>query len=287
MLTSPPLSFVGNKKNYRKLFIQQLKDRYDSSYTFVDLFGGSCFLSYLTKVTFPESRVICNDFDDYSNRLKHIPDTNRILAHIKEIIGDTKKSEKLSTAQHDSIIDYLRKCESEGMYVDCITISASICFSTNFRDTIDKLTKTGFYNCTRKNDYDLADNYLDGIELVRKDYIELYDQFKSCDKVVFIMDPPYLSSLKLTYTNEDWNLSQYVKIFDILQEQKNWIFFFNGESGLKDLLMYLDTFINDETKKIYANADIYERKNQMNFKSKFIDIMMVRTKGPQELCIST
>ena len=120
ILSSPPLSFVGNKRNYRKLFVQQLKDKFDSSYTFVDLFGGSCFLSYLTKATFPESRVICNDFDDYANRLNHIPETNQILSHIKEIIGNIKKSEKLPDAMHDEILSYLQKCEDEGMFVDCI-----------------------------------------------------------------------------------------------------------------------------------------------------------------------
>ena len=44
MLKAPPLSFPGNKKNYREDFVDELK-RFDDTYTFVDLFGGSIHLS--------------------------------------------------------------------------------------------------------------------------------------------------------------------------------------------------------------------------------------------------
>lgn len=277
MLNSPPLSFNGNKKNYRKTFIEQIKKHYDSSYTFVDLFGGSCFLSHVTKHTFPDANVICNDFDDYSNRLRHIPETNEIIKHIKEMISGTKKQEKLSKELHDEIVQYLRECEAENKFVDCITISSSICFSTDFRDTIDKLAKTNFYNCTRKNDYEPADDYLNGITIVRKDYNELYEEYRDKEKVVFIIDPPYLSSLKLTYTKSNWNLSNYINIIKILQDQRSWVFFMNGESGLKDLLHYIDSIINDETKKICTNTEVFERKNQLNYHSQFIDIMMIKS----------
>lgn len=44
-------------------------------WTIVDVFGGSGLLSHTVKRIKPKARVIYNDFDGYSERLKHIDDT--------------------------------------------------------------------------------------------------------------------------------------------------------------------------------------------------------------------
>ena len=81
MLTKPPLNFIGNKGKFGKIFREELEEKFDDSYVYVDLFGGSGYLSYLVKYTFPNARVIYNDYDNYFERIKKIQD---ILIHLKK-----------------------------------------------------------------------------------------------------------------------------------------------------------------------------------------------------------
>ena len=63
---SPPLPFQGNKSIGRVKFLEIVKRIKDGNKkTFVDLFGGSLYLSYLIHQVFPEAKVICNDYDNY------------------------------------------------------------------------------------------------------------------------------------------------------------------------------------------------------------------------------
>ena len=85
MLTKPPLSFIGNKSKYKKIFIQVLKRDFNDQYIYVDLFGGSGYLSYVVKYIFPNAKVIYNDYDNYLDRVKHISVTNNIFLVINNI----------------------------------------------------------------------------------------------------------------------------------------------------------------------------------------------------------
>ena len=96
MLTKPPLSFIGNKSKYKKIFIEVLKRNFNDQYIYVDLFGGSGYLSYVVKYIFPNAKVIYNDYDNYLDRVKHISDTNNIIQDINKIFNEDnlKRSEK-------------------------------------------------------------------------------------------------------------------------------------------------------------------------------------------------
>ena len=275
MFKAPPLSFAGNKRNYRKLFLQELTNRFDDTYTFVDMFGGSGYLSYLVKYTFPKARVIYNDYDDYSNRLSHIPETNEIISNIRTMISGHEKREKIDNETKAKIIDYLRECEKNGMFVDCITISANICFSGNFCDTIDKIAKANLYSRIKTKLYD-STGYLDGLEIRNDDYKSLIDEFKNEPKIVFIMDPPYLSSEKRVYKDNYWDLPKYFSLFRVMKEQSFWFFFTNGESFVKDLLECMDDLAENEENKFLYKAKIYSRTNKIGYSAKYEDIMIVK-----------
>ena len=281
MYKAPPLSFAGNKRNYRKLFLQELPNMFDDTYTFVDMFGGSGYLSYLVKYTFPKARVIYNDYDDYSNRLNHIPETNEILSNIRTMISGFKKNDKLDNETKAEIIDYLRECETKGMFVDCISISANICFSNNFCDTIDKIAKANLYNRIKTNDYD-GTGYLDGLEIRNDDYKSLIDEFKDEPNTVFIMDPPYLASEKRVYKDNYWDLSKYFSLFRVMKEQPFWFFFTNGESFVKDLLECMDDLAENEEHKFLYKATIFERTNKISYSAKYVDIMIVKDSNEQK-----
>ena len=56
---------------------------------FVDLFGGSGLLSHIAKRSKADATVVYNDFDNYRFRLKNIPQTNKLLAEIRELVGNS------------------------------------------------------------------------------------------------------------------------------------------------------------------------------------------------------
>jgi len=79
---SAPLPFQGQKRFFVKKFKELLND-YPSNATYVDLFGGSGLLSHSVRHIHPEANVVFNDFDNYSKRLKAIPETNLILESLR------------------------------------------------------------------------------------------------------------------------------------------------------------------------------------------------------------
>lgn len=75
---SAPLPFVGQKRMFLKQIETVLNKHIEGDgegWTIVDVFGGSGLLSHTVKRIKPKARVIYNDFDGYSERLKHIDDT--------------------------------------------------------------------------------------------------------------------------------------------------------------------------------------------------------------------
>ena len=276
MIKSPPLSFPGNKKNYKKEFLEELASRFDDTYTYVDLFGGSGYLSYMTKFTFPKARVIYNDYDDFSTRIENIDKTNKLIEHIRHMIGSAKYSEKLSPDLRLKILEYLRQKELSGEYVDYITLSSFLCFSNKLCDNHKEMTECYLYNRLKNKPLKCSEEYLKGLEIINDDYRSVYKQFKDEPKVVFIIDPPYLASTKRVYKNNYWRLPHYFEVLEILREADNWFFFTNDEGCLKELLEFIDTLTEKDSRKYMTGVSVYKRTSCCNYNAKFKDIMMIK-----------
>ena len=85
---TPPLPFQGNKSIGRKKFIaliNRIKDGENRVY--VDLFGGSFYLSYLIHQIYPNARIVCNDYDKYMQRLFEIQSTQELIKKNKGSCG--------------------------------------------------------------------------------------------------------------------------------------------------------------------------------------------------------
>jgi adenine-specific DNA methylase len=82
LYSSAPLPFQGQKRYWITQLLKVLKENYNEEYTFVDLFGGSGLLANAVKYQYPAAKVIYNDFDNYSERLKNIETTNSLLKKI-------------------------------------------------------------------------------------------------------------------------------------------------------------------------------------------------------------
>ena len=226
-----PLPFVGQKRNFVREFIKVL-DRLPDDAVFVDLFGGSGLLSHVAKRHKPQSKVIYNDFDCYRDRLAAIPSTNSILRELRVIVKDVPAKQRITGDVREKVIDCLNRARLVGP-VDYITLSTALLFSGKYMTTHESFIKETFYNRVRGSDIESAADYLDGIEVRSCDYRELVKEFEDVDNVVFLVDPPYLSTDVTTYTMS-WRLSDYLDVLTILANSK-FVYFTSNKSSIIEL----------------------------------------------------
>ena len=119
--------------------------------------------------------------------------------------------------------------EREGR-VDYITISARLLFGTHYALSYEQMKREGFYNKLGKTQYD-ASGYIDGLEVVRKDFRELIKSFGQCKNVLFIADPPYTQTMYGHYAGTSWNESDDADLIRALNGCK-YIFFTSNKTGI-------------------------------------------------------
>lgn len=92
-----PLPFMGQKRNFLKEFRRALKS-YPDNAVYVDLFGGSGLLSHTVKRFYPDAKVVYNDYDQYSRRLREEYRQNkRAVGEIKTLTGQCTKGQKTAS----------------------------------------------------------------------------------------------------------------------------------------------------------------------------------------------
>lgn len=281
MYLSAPLPFVGQKRMFAKEFIKVLK-QFPNSTVFVDLFGGSGLLSHIAKCVRPDATVVYNDFDNYRQRLSHIPATNMLLSDIRRIIERVPRNKRITRETRDKVFARIEKEEKERGYVDYITLSSSLLFSMKYVLNLEGMKKETLYNVIRQTDYPEAVDYLEGLTITSEDYKEVFERYKDIPDVVFLVDPPYLSTEVGTYKMY-WRLADYLDVLKVLKGH-SFVYFTSNKSSILELCDWMDRnpFIGNPFKgcrKIEFNA-------QMNYNSKYTDIMLYTTPKEGQSMIS-
>lgn len=233
---SSPLPFQGRKRFFVSDFSKAL-EKFPSDATYVDLFGGSGLLSHTVKSVHPNANVIYNDYDNFQKRLKAIPETNRILQELRDLNLKTPRNKIIKGAEKEAVCDVLKRADERG-FVDWISLSASLKFSMNYGCKLEDFTEDSLYNSIRKTDFAEADDYLSGIDVVSEDYKHLFERYKSVQNVVFLVDPPYLSTDSTTYKGY-WSLKDYLDVVSVLNE--NYFYFTSNKSQIVELLDWIET----------------------------------------------
>lgn len=265
-----PLPFQGQKRRFLKPFKEALKE-FPADATYVDLFGGSGLLSHTVKQYFPDAKVIYNDFDNYSHRLENVDKTNALLSDIREICAKSEtRKERLSDELHTEIIGRISKEEG---FIDWVTVSSSLLFSMNYVTSFEQLKKEKFYNKVRLSDYK-ADGYLDGVDRVRKDYKDLFAEYKNCPNVVFLVDPPYLSTDCSTYSRPDyWKLGDYLNVLKTIEDQ-SYFYFTNNKSQIIELCDWMEN--NGYCRNPFDGSTTVKMNTSLTYNASYEDIMIYR-----------
>lgn len=161
--------------------------------------------------------------------------------------------------------------EAKTGFVDYITLSTSLLFSGKYATSFDELAKGGFYNMVRQSDYS-ADGYLDGVEIVKQDYRELFEQFKDMQGAVFFVDPPYLSTDVKAYKCY-WGLADYLDVLKVLQG-KSYVYFTSNKSQIIELIDWFTQTKFDSNP--FEGAARREFNMTINHTSQYKDIMLYK-----------
>lgn len=270
---SAPLPFVGQKRMFAREFVKVLKQLPDDA-IFIDMFGGSGLLSHIAKSQKPLAKVVYNDYDNYRIRLRNIPNTNRLISDIREIVGDKIPRHKLIPADmKEHILQRIKQEEKTIGYVDYITLSSSVLFSMKYKLSIDELRKESLYNNIRKNDYPECKDYLEGIDIESCDYRELFAKYKDTPSVIFLVDPPYLSTDVGTYSM-NWKMSDYLDVLTILAGHK-FVYFTSNKSSILELCEWIGN--NKSIGNPFKDCFKVEFNAHMNYNSSYTDIMLYKT----------
>lgn len=264
---------MGQKHKFIKEF-KRVLEYYPDDVTIVDLFGGSGLLSHTAKRVKPNATVIYNDFDNYQRRIANISSTNALLERIREVTDELPAHKIIPSAAKTRIMELIAEEERTG-FVDYITLSSSLLFSMKYANNMGELSKETFYNRVRKSNYD-ADGYLDGLTIVRHDYKELFKDYSNKPNVLFLIDPPYLSTEAGTYTMR-WKLGDYLDVLSVLQGN-NFIYFTSNKSQIIELCEWIEQ--SKLGRNPFENTQRVEIRTNMNYNSGYIDMMFYKQLSP-------
>ena len=224
--TTAPLPFAGQKRRWLKQ-LEPIIRSLPSNTTFVDVFGGSGLVSRLCKDVHPTARVIYNDYDNYSDRLRHIAETEQLRQGIVSILAKIKCNARIPDKYKTLVLRVIQAHQDRYHYVDWITLSGWLLFTNNFAYSLEDLASRGFYahpSRTALSDADASERYLRGLEIVSVDYRELLSAHKDASNTILILDPPYLSTECSGYRGSSWSCDDYLDLLTMMPTT-NYLYF--------------------------------------------------------------
>lgn len=230
-------------------------------------------MSRVTKDIHPEARVIFNDYDNFSQRLAAIPQTNILLVKLRKLTATSGRQIKIPVDIKRCILKAVKAHENKFGYVDYVTLSSSLLFSGKYATNFEELSKQTMYNTVRKSDIAEATGYLDGLEVVREDYKQVHQEFKDAN-VVYLLDPPYLSTDTASYGSDKyWKLKDYLDVLELLEGSK-YFYFTSNKSSIIELMEWFETTTLVDNPFKWSTTTT--RENTVNYQHKYDDIMIFK-----------
>jgi site-specific DNA-adenine methylase len=206
------MGYFGNKRQEVDKIYEIIKDEINKYKIIVEPFCGSSAFSYY---------IWLNNKD---LKMKYIlNDNNENLIKLYNIAKDDNKLNEL----YFDLRDIYKSIKNKDDYMKVVEKSNNGDFNAWFY--VNKIfnIRPGLYNGTSK--IDKFDSVLNApiieflrnsnIEILCKDAIEVYDEYKSNKKALIFLDPPYLVSNNTWYKNPSINIYEYLCNNDINKEK--------------------------------------------------------------------
>lgn len=266
-----PLPFQGQKRRFVNQFKEALNS-FSSNATYVDLFGGSGLLANTVKQQYPDARVVWNDYDNFSQRLKKIPQTNLLLAKLRPLLVELPRKKRIEPKLKNDLLRVIKAHEFKFGYVDYVTLSGSLLFSAKYATNYTELENETFYNRIKLTDYD-ASGYLNGVERVQCDYKELFGRHQF-NNTVFLVDPPYLSTDTSSYNKKNyWKLRDYLDVLSVLDGSK-YFYFTSNKSQIVELCEWIET--RTLTGNPFQGSTMTTTSGTVSHSATYTDIMLYK-----------
>jgi hypothetical protein len=255
---------------FAKEYIKVLQQFPDNT-TFVDLFGGSGLLSHIAKCQKPNAIVVYNDFDGYRKRLEHIPQTNELLTRLRGVVS-VPRHKPIQGKEREQVLSLIHEHERTYGYADYITLSSSLMFAMKYATEFSDFEKETLYNNIKTTDYSPCTDYLDGLTITSSDYKEVFEKYKNMPGVVFLVDPPYLSTDVGTYKMY-WKLADYLDVLSVLSGH-SFVYFTSNKSSILELCDWIGR--NKHIDNPFKMCTKVEFNAHMNYNSSYTDIMLYK-----------
>lgn len=184
--------------------------------------------------------MVWNDYDNYSERLNSVAQTNAILMELRIVTRDCQHKVKIDEPWRGKVLDLLGRWDKRG-YVDWLTISKSVMFSMHYKHSYKDITGETLYNNVVLGEYDV-DGYLDGVEVVRMDWRDLVGRYRGRRDVVLVLDPPYMMTDISGYSKDTyWGIQECLDVA-VECEGMKFVYFTSDRSGVEEVLRWVDRF---------------------------------------------
>ena len=109
-----------------------------------------------------------------------------------------------------------------------------------------------------------------------QDYKELFDQYKDLKDVVFLVDPPYLSTDTSTYTSDKfWKLKDYLNVLDVLVGTK-YLYFTSNKSQIVELCQWMEDRTSIAEVNPFSGSTTVCINTTLNHSAKYTDMMLYK-----------
>ncbi|HZW63731.1 MAG TPA: DNA adenine methylase, partial [Flavobacteriaceae bacterium] len=204
---------------------------------------------------------------------KAIPQTNKLLAKLRHRLNDLPRKGRIPESMRQTLLEVVKSHENEYGYVDYITLSGSILFSAKYVTHFEDLSKETFSNRIKLADYD-SKGYLEGVDRVQMDYKLLFEASKKHSNVVYLVDPPYLSTDVSTYgSKEYWKLRDYLDVLSVL-DGTQYFYFTSNKSQIVELCDWIES--RTSTGNPFAGATMTTTSSRLNYAASYTDIMIYK-----------
>ena len=269
-----PLPFVGQKRRFLNHFKTILNDNITNDgdgWTIIDVFGGSGLLAHTAKHLKPKARVIYNDFDGYVERLNHIEDTNRLRRQLLDIADNSPRNKRFESDKKTQILQAIKDFDG---YVDLGTIASWLLFSGLQVGSFEELCSKTLWHGIRQTDYPNTADYLEGLEIIHESFHSLLPRFRSQNKVLLVLDPPYLCTHQ-----ESYKLATYFDLIDFLRlinlTKPPYIFFSSTKS---EFVRFIEAMQEDKWQnwQAFDNTQRIVAQTSANYNGKYEDNMVYK-----------